>query len=523
MILYSGRSLYFAKCFALNLKFIRNYLNLFQKEHHFAGFHTQKAAYYNSKKFKSIRILVNMNRLLLFLGFLFIPNFSNARSYTLDELLKLSLKNSKKLQIIESDVGLLDRKISETYSTMLPQVTFSAGYFHSFTPGNSFNAINFVNSNTSLSENTTQAFPNYSSTAVELEPNFAVSNRAPSTWTTGLNFVQPIYMQGKPNLELKILKIYQRALVCKIQSQKQQIKAEIMKAFYAALVAQKRHEVKILAMNHAYQSHLQAVNKFTQGKASELDTLESLLYYENSKGDSVKSKIDLQNKYGSLIILSGLNEYNETAETFNLQGELVEFEFNMDLKQVLEIVKRENFTLTQMASEQNVKELNVSYEKSAYFPMIYFGAILGKVYQFNTFHFDEFQDARTTNKSVFVNLHMNLFSGLRSMERVRQAKIQANKSLLNFKVVENDLLLKTSNAYENFVLFKSQLPSSKLKMELAQKVMNVTKVAYDAGQRTLGEMEKTRISYSQAQLEYLENLLQIQNAIIDIKILLCQI
>lgn len=436
-----------------------------------------------------------------------------ARVYKLDEIISTALLTSRSVKLIEKEMQKSDSYIQEVFGGALPQISTSVNYNHGFKTysRSSANFGDFV-SDSSVSDsldtnNIMRSIGNMLS---------SLNERPGNTASINLSIEQPVFLQGKISLGVRIAKIHRSTLNCKLQEEKLKIKGVIIKLFYASLNAQNNLLVAKDFIKFTEEMHRLAVVKYIIGKTSELDTLTSGMHLKRAQMEFRKAESDLRIVYETLMTNAGIYE---PVISFGVIGDYPPAEYNETLDSTIEHMKRGNFTLNQLKGAQEIEKLKIKLAQTAFLPDIFAGLSLGKIAEFNKIN--EFGNHKWGDEQkLYVGAKWNIYSGSVRKHKLNQAYIEENIFMLNKKQTAENLELATRNAYEKVSISKDQIATATEVMALSEKGFSIAKMSYEVGDKTYLDMQNAELEVEKAKQMYYAALFEFHSALIDLKLLL---
>ena len=457
------------------------------------------------EKFRKFVGTIEMDEKVLKIFFLIGLFFGIAvgKVYTLDEVMTAALKNSRSIKIVEQEMLKTEAQVQEVYGKALPSIGSSININHAF----KFNNTSAADSRSSGSPATLDSIQSVISELITPKNNAVAFN---------MTLTQPIFAQGKVPIGLKIANRYRSTLNCKLQDEKLKIKGAIIKLFFGALLAQKNLQIASESVTVAEEMHHLVIIRQVGGNASELDTLTTRLHLKNAEIEFRKIESDLRMSYEKIMTNAGISE---PVSTFGLDGSIPIKEFTMGLEQVLEIVKKDNYILTQLSGLKDIQELQIKLAKADYLPTVFAGASLGKLGQFNDpGKFDKVTWG--TDNKVFLGAKWDIFTGTIRNQKIYQSIIDRDVFLLNEKQTIDAVVLATRNAYENVVTSKDQLSATEEVSALAEKGFSLAKVSYEVGSKTYLDMQNAELELHKAKTMNNAAYFNYNCALIDLQMLM---
>ncbi|OGS34432.1 MAG: hypothetical protein A2293_16225 [Elusimicrobia bacterium RIFOXYB2_FULL_49_7] len=444
----------------------------------------------------------------------------SARTYTLPELLQLGLENSKEVKMVFEEQRKVASQVSEAYGKALPSIDLTANYSYAFEQYSALGGGMSGGSSGSIADilhsahvDTAAQSGSYVLANVldNLFAGFADMTKDQTASLT-LSINQALFAQGKVGIGLTIAKVYREGLEAKYANAVQSAKATTTRLFYAALLAKKRQEIQQESVTLREEVLRLSRIQFAVGKGSELDTISARLGYE-------KSLVDRQNAEDSLHLTEDIlmQRIGLPADpSFDVTGEFIMEPYLVDYETAQEKMEKRNYSLIQLKKGLEVQNQLVKLARSDHYPMIYCGASLGKISQFNQGDAMEWYD----NQSVFVGMKMNLFNGFTIFQKTRQAQSDKRSYEVNLSLVQDGLDIGLKNAVNQLDVNHKRLESSVTLLKLAEKGYVLAKKAYEVGSKTLVDLNNAEIDWKQAKLAFHASQFGYLSAVIDVKLLL---
>ncbi len=437
----------------------------------------------------------------------------SARVYKLDEIISTALISSRSVKLIEKEMQKSDSYIQEIFGGALPKISTSVNYSHEFKTY----SRSLVNSDNFASD----SFENDSLDTNDIVRSIgtmlsSLNERPGNTASISLSIEQPVFLQGKVSMGVRIAKIHRSTLNCKFQEEKHKVKGAIIKLFYASLNAQNNLQVAKDLIKFTEEMHRLAVVKYTIGKTSELDTLTSSMHLKKAQMEFRKAESDLRIVYETLMTNAGIYE---PVTSFGVIGDYPPAEYNETLDSTIEHMKRGNFALNQLKGAQEIEKLKIKLAQTAFLPDICAGLSLGKIAEFNKI--SDFGNQKWGDEQkIYVGAKWDIYTGSVRKHKLNQAYIEENIFMLNKKQTAENLELATRNAYEKVNISKDQIATAIEVMTLSEKGFSIAKMSYEVGDKTYLDMQNAELEVEKAKQMYYAALFEFHSALVDLKLLL---
>ncbi len=454
-------------------------------------------------------------RTILLLFFLVFTAFS--RVYTLEELLKIAIHNSKELKSMELELRKADAEVLEITGKGLPQISASLNISHA---SNFFyvdesklqNSLSTNLQNSDISDK--QLAGSIISQTLALAGEMLVMPE--NTVAATLDVKQVIFAQGKVRLGMKVAKAQHRTLICKYNQEKMKLKSAIMNSFYSAVMARKNVDICTEALSLAEQTHRLAVITHLVGRASELDTLGSLFNQEKARIELQKAESSLRMVYQTIKTQAGITE---ESSGFSIEGGFEEKEFNLSIDEVLALVRRQNPNIIQLMGASEIQDNLVKIARGEFFPTVYAGASINGYGFFDKA--SDISDPGLGNEGkLYAGLSWDIFTGLSRLYKLRQAEAQREQFRISQQQIIEGLELQARNAYEQVEQSKNNLLSTRSLIRLAEKRYLIAKKAFEVGSKTILDLQNAEFELNNAKMSLNAALFSFQSAIISLRLLM---
>jgi len=157
-----------------------------------------------------------------------------------------------------------------------------------------------------------------------------------------------------------------------------------------------------------------------------------------------------------------------------------------------------------LQTQKALSELDLKRYKSQYLPSVSAFGSHSLNYQNNAL--GDLYSQNFPNTLIGLKVNIPIFSGFQRLNRVKQAQISVfkNNNLLNG--VKNALTLDVENSRTRYINSLVSLNSQKGNMDLAAKILNVSKIKYENGIGSNLEVTQAQTSLEQAQNGYIQAL-----------------
>lgn len=329
---------------------------------------------------------------------------------------------------------------------------------------------------------------------------------------TGIQLSQLIF-DGQYFIGVEASKLYYKLMDKQTLKTREEVAANITKAYYALIINQKRLDIL----------------------KSNLNQLDSTLKILNSlKNNGMIEPIDVDRTQVTYNNLQ--TELQKAQKLVELSSYLLKFQMGMDLKQNLEPIyenldqqlqnvltldptanpsKRIEFEL--LEQQIALQKKNIQRYQFSRYPSIVGYANLSTQAQRNEFDFFDTKKRWFPIALVGFQINVPLFKGLTTYNRIQAEKLKLYSYEQDLKLFKQAVDLEVKNAETQFLNARTTLEIQQRNVTLAQEVLRVSRQKYDKGVGSNLELVQAQTALEQAQINYYNTLLEAYAAYVDLK------
>lgn len=353
---------------------------------------------------------------------------SKEKILTLEECISLAKENNLSIKVHKNTLNDLKRKNETSWNSVSPSIKGDAAFQDDFT------------------NKTTESFSISGSLGLTLSTNLYSTIKG-----------------AKLNYENGLL-TYNQAV--------KQIEMSVWKTFYDLIYKTEYFSFQSQNLLTAKKNYEQNLEKFKNGKISELDVMSSRVSYEQKKPVLEEARIDLTNNLELFKNIIGVDFDDE----IKLDGSL---DFLLELKDI-KLPPKENPSPDVQAAKFAVEiaENNLLAQRfSSYSPVI-----TGTYKYGQTLNIDNSLWNETSSLSVGVSIPLDSYLPWSSSAvSINSKKKSLESAKLNLEDAENSIRVNTENALRKINQIISMLEVSKETVALAKKTYEMTETAYNYG------------------------------------------
>lgn len=417
-----------------------------------------------------------MKHLLLLLA-VFVGWTTKAQdSFSLSDAVSYGVKNSSQSKLASYDLDIAQKKVRETVSLGLPQLSAELNY------------QNFIDIPVQVAPGAAFGIPDQE--FVELQ--FGTEHNASFKFT-----VSQLILDGSYIIGLKAASSFVHLAELQKNYSEQQVKQNIRSAYYMTVLADEN--IKSLK-----ESYTQLEKIFSESKAlfqngfidqSNLDQLEiSLLNLENGLKNAENQK---ETSMMLLKLHMGFPQENDLVLTDGLD-QLIQ------TSTIGEFKSEDNLQYDLLNQQLVLQELNVQRKQMQRMPSLFaFYNHQQNAYRNDFSFFDADQSWYPTNL-IGISLSIPVFDSGGQQSRINQAKVEVAKVEEQKILLDQQLKLQYAQASNNLINAENQMKLSKRKRELSAKILKEARVKFQEGMISSFDLNQTEQQFIQENGNYLQ-------------------
>lgn len=415
-------------------------------------------------------------------------NLKGQDSFTLNEAVEFGLINNSVAKKATNDVKIANAKKWETIATGLPQINSLIEYNNNIKQPISLVPAEFFGGN-----------PGEFS-----ELSFGTKQTIDGSVT-----LSQLLFDGSYTVGLASIKLYMDiAYKAKIKTD-QEVKKSIISAYGNALVSEER--VKILEKNlKNVKSNLDEIEKIYQSGLTELENVEQLKITYRSIKNSLDYSIKLNKTSLNLLkLIIGYDIDKEIILSNSLQDLTIKNIIEKESMEGFEIEKNIDYQLA-LNNTKSQKTL-LTLEKSRALPTL--RAFIKGGYDGNNNSFKFFKPNQKWYGYSFAGVSMSvpIFSSLRKSAKTQQARIELEKSKIDFSELKKKIIIELDNAESEYQYAISSYNSAVENVKLAEKIERKNQIKFLEGLISGLDLRQAQIQLYSIQNELLQSSLEVIN------------
>ena len=417
----------------------------------------------------------------------------NTKSFSLEEAMNYAMKNSYVLQNTSKDITIAQKKVWETITMGLPQVSGSASYNKNLKLAVMLMPAEFIGG----------------------DPGTYIPVRFGQTYNSDFGFsVNQLIFDGSYIVGVGSSQIYLNLAKQADEKAQIDIREAVTQAYYMVLISERA----LQAMSDNFENEKKIYDEtkilYENGFREEQDVDQINLILRSAENEKLKAERELKIAKVVLKYAMGYSLDNDIQLTDQLEQYInplvakhntIQFSFNSHIDYRLAVT---NF---------QVSEKLLNLEKAAYLPQLngYYN------YSRNSYgnNANLFKSGYKWYPSSMVGLKLslNIFGSGQKRAKVQQAEIAVEQADNQVKLAETTLEKDYLTAVANMENALASFNNDKANRELAEKIKTKTKIKFDNGMSSSTEMAQIETQYINAYRALVASTLQLLQADISLK------
>lgn len=417
----------------------------------------------------------------------------------LQQSIDMALEKNPGIRIAEKEVDKARAGVWEAYSTILPRLDASASLQHAW----------------QIQENTIPNFlkpmlgplagmiPELQDMPDYVRMSFGLEN----TILYGATVSQPLFLGGAGYAGIKMATAAKNASALNFEEQRQSLIFNTANAFLMTLLAQEVVNVQQEALEQANANLEVVTKKYDAGMATGFDKMRAEVDVANLKPKVTSSRNDFDAALTQLKTVLGLNmDINiEIEGKFNF----VEDEFgSKSLDQVKTIAWENRPALRAIDYQKNITRSGITLARSEFLPKLFFQTDYSFMAMKNDLNLS--QDDFSKGFTSAISLQIPLFHGFASTKKYQKARLDHKIMLDTEKQIYDGIAAEVEIGYNNFQVARQNYYSAQETVQLAEEALRLANLMYEEGANTQLDVLSSRLSLTQAKLNYLSSLFDYQ-------------
>jgi outer membrane protein len=406
--------------------------------------------------------------------------------FSLQEARAYALENNFDIKMADTDIEIAQRRVKESISTGLPQVSGTVNYTNNI-------------------ELPTQLIPGEFFGLEEGEfAELQFGTRHNAYWNAGVN--QMIF-NGQFLVGLQASQAFLKLREASRRKTIIDMNSAIDQPYYTVVILS---ESKML-----FDSTLQSLdNMLYETKEyhkagfledTDVDQLEILISSMQATLMNIESQLEIA--YNTLKYQMGIGEETKIEVTDKSKDLISELEKNMLARSAFDYNRHIDYQILQRQKQLSL--LNVDLQNAEYYPMINAFYSYGQNAMRNSFNFLDNNEKWFTSQMIGIQMDVPIFSSGFRRHKVQQAKLEFEKVRIAEDQLKQGLALRFSAVNAEFMNAYRVYQNKKLSSQNAENIFQKMEIKYLQGLSSSLDLSQTYNQFLSAEIEYLTSMLDL--------------
>ena len=416
---------------------------------------------------------------------------------TLDQALQIALSENIAVKVADKEIERTKYAKRGTYAALFPQIDGSGSYQRTikrqvvYFDGNPMAGLGGSSSGSGSTSGTGSGSEGSTSSS----KGGGIEMGRLNTMSFGISAAMPI-INAQLWESVKITGMDVELAVEKARSSRLNMVSQVKNAYYAALFAKEAFDVYREVYENALNNYYETEKKYNVQKATELDMARAKTNVANAIPNVYNAESSVMLSLWQLKAVMGVDlEMNlDVVGSINDYAGMLEY----DTAQHNEISLESNSTMKQLAIQAEELARSIRLKQYAYIPTLSLAFNFSGNTMFNDVPSSQWN--WTPYSTVGLSLQIPIFSGLKRMNDVKQARNQYQQMQYNITDTERNLKIAIRQSLNTMDTNVKSYSAAEEAVDAAQKAYNIASKSYEVGRATLTDLNDAQLALTQAKL-----------------------
>ena len=416
---------------------------------------------------------------------------------TLDQALQIALSENIAVKVADKEIERTKYAKRGTYAALFPQIDGSGSYQRTikrqvvYFDGNPRAGLGGSSSGSGSTSGTGSGSEGSTSSS----KGGGIEMGRLNTMSFGVSAAMPI-INAQLWESVKITGMDVELAVEKARSSRLNMVSQVKNAYYAALFAKEAFDVYREVYENALNNYYETEKKYNVQKATELDMARAKTNVANAIPNVYNAESSVMLSLWQLKAVMGVDlEMNiDVVGSINDYAGMLEY----DTAQHNEISLESNSTMKQLAIQAEELARSIRLKQYAYIPTLSLAFNFSGNTMFNDVPSSQWN--WTPYSTVGLSLQIPIFSGLKRMNDVKQARNQYQQMQYNITDTERNLKIAIRQSLNTMDTNVKSYSAAEEAVDAAQKAYNIASKSYEVGRATLTDLNDAQLALTQAKL-----------------------
>ena len=416
---------------------------------------------------------------------------------TLDQALQIALSENIAVKVADKEIERTKYAKRGTYAALFPQIDGSGSYQRTikrqvvYFDGNPMAGLGGSSSGSGSTSGTGSGSEGSTSSS----KGGGIEMGRLNTMSFGVSAAMPI-INAQLWESVKITGMDVELAVEKARSSRLNMVSQVKNAYYAALFAKEAFDVYREVYENALNNYYETEKKYNVQKATELDMARAKTNVANAIPNVYNAESSVMLSLWQLKAVMGVDlEMNlDVVGSINDYAGMLDY----DTAQHNEISLESNSTMKQLAIQAEELARSIRLKQYAYIPTLSLAFNFSGNTMFNDVPSSQWN--WTPYSTVGLSLQIPIFSGLKRMNDVKQARNQYQQMQYNITDTERNLKIAIRQSLNTMDTNVKSYSAAEEAVDAAQKAYNIASKSYEVGRATLTYLNDAQLALTQAKL-----------------------
>lgn len=418
---------------------------------------------------------------------------------TLDQALQIALSENIAVKVADKEIERTKYAKRGTYAALFPQIDGSGSYQRTikrqvvYFDGNPMAGLGGSSSGSGSTSGTGSGSEGSGSSSTSKGGGIEMGRL--NTMSFGISAAMPI-INAQLWESVKITGMDVELAVEKARSSRLNMVSQVKNAYYAVLFAKEAFDVYREVYENALNNYYETEKKYNVQKATELDMARAKTNVANAIPNVYNAESSVMLSLWQLKAVMGVDlEMNiDVVGSINDYAGMLEY----DTAQHNEISLESNSTMKQLAIQAEELARSIRLKQYAYIPTLSLAFNFSGNTMFNDVPSSQWN--WTPYSTVGLSLQIPIFSGLKRMNDVKQARNQYQQMQYNITDTERNLKIAIRQSLNTMDTNVKSYSAAEEAVDAAQKAYNIASKSYEVGRATLTDLNDAQLALTQAKL-----------------------
>jgi outer membrane protein TolC len=420
--------------------------------------------------------------------------FSQTRTLTIDEAVRLAVENNRDVEIARLNVRKADASAAEQFGNVYPTLNITGNYTRNLLLPVLF-LPNFANPND----------PTLTPREIGSKNSFALGGQ-----------INQVIFNSAVFQGIETSKTYSNIAREQLRGSVARTIAQAKRAFYAALYTKEVASTARQSLEFSEENLRNVRVLYREGVAAEFDQIRAEVSTENIRPQVMQADAAFINAKNALKLTLGLDELAD----IDVSGDLTTMTEvrNIQREAMLDQAEADNYDIKALELLKDFNRQLVNVAKASYYPSLTAFGNFNYQGQANDFNF---QTAKTS--AIGVQLNYSPFDGFKTQARVEQAQVDVLQAEQQLEQLRQQVNTQGQNVFLQAEVARQRVQAGERTVQQALRGYQIAQTRYKAGTGNQLEISDAELQLRQARLNRAQAIFDYISAMADVEQLTGQV